>query len=146
MEKRWTIKEVAQQVHLSEDTIRYYEKEHLIHAQRGANNYRLYGQKEFERLKHISVMKYARFSLKEMKELLNLFDHPVSLECNNRSRELLANKVQDLEATIQHYQMIIDLIMSLPIPETYEECEQHYEQMKRELSNFTDTIFTDLHH
>lgn len=100
MTKKWTIKEIAQKTHLSEDTIRYYEKEQLIDPQRGVNNYRLYDQKDLARLKYISVMKYAHFSLKEMKELLNLFDHPVSLDCNNRSREFLANKVRTLETTI----------------------------------------------
>lgn len=145
MEKRRTIKEISQQVHLSEDTIRYYEKEQLIQPKRGENNYRLYGQDEFARLKYISVMKYAHFSLKEMKELLQLFDQPVSLECNNRSRELMANKITDLETTIKHYQLIIDSIKSLPIPETYEECETNYEQMKKELAEFSDTIFEDLH-
>lgn len=145
MTKKWTIKEIAQKAHLSEDTIRYYEKEQLIYPQRGTNNYRLYDQKDLSRLKYISVMKYAHFSLKEMKELLNLFDHPVSLACNNRSRELLANKVSDLETTIQHYQMIIHSIQALPIPETYEECETNYDQMKRELAEFADTIFDDLH-
>ncbi|MBO0475345.1 hypothetical protein IGL98_002974 [Enterococcus sp. DIV0840] len=145
MEKRWTIKEIARQVHLSEDTIRYYEKEDLIHPQRGENNYRLYGQNDIARLKYISVMKYAHFSLKEMKEVLNLFDQPVSLECNNRSRELMINKVNDLETMIQHYQLIINSINSLPIPKTYEECESNYEQMKKELAQFTNTIFEDLH-
>ncbi|WP_207694733.1 hypothetical protein DOK67_0000539 [Enterococcus sp. DIV0212c] len=145
MKELWTIKEVAQRIHLSEDTIRYYEKEQLIKPQRGENNYRLYGPREFERLKYISVMKYARFSLKEMKELLQLFDQPVSLECNNRSRELMANKINDLETTIKHYQLIINSIKSLPVPETYEECEENYDQMISELTEFTNTIFDDLH-
>ncbi|MEI5994532.1 MerR family transcriptional regulator [Candidatus Enterococcus mansonii] len=146
MESTWTIKEIAQRVHLSEDTIRYYEKEKLLFPKRDINNYRIYGENEFARLKYISVMKYAHFSLKEMKELLKLFDQPVSLECDQRSRKLLADKILSLETAIRHYQMIIESMNSLPIPETYEECESNFEQMKTELLLFTDTIFKDLHH
>lgn len=41
--------------------------------------------------------------------------------------------------------MIIHSIQSLPIPETYEECKTNYDQMKREIAEFADTIFFDLH-
>ncbi|MTD38280.1 MerR family transcriptional regulator [Erwinia sp. CPCC 100877] len=145
LEKMETIKAIARRTHLSEDTIRYYEKEKLICPKRGTNNYRMYGKEEFERLKYITVMKYARFSLKEMHELIKLFEQPISLECNYRSREILADKITELEKAIRHYQLIIDLTKELPIPETYEECKENYEQMREHLLTFTNAVFEEIY-
>lgn len=145
MKNTWSIKEASKLIRLSEDTIRYYEKEHLISPKRTKNNYRVFTSNDLEVLKCIRIMKYAHFSIKEMKELLRLFNQPISLECNHSSRQLLQNKISDLTETIEHYSAIIQLLKTLPIPDTYEECEQNPQQMQIEILSFTRQLFTKLY-
>lgn len=120
MQTTWTINEIAKRTKLSKDTIRYYEKEQLISPERKKNNYRLYTESDLMKLKYISVMKYARFSLKEIKEFMLLSDQKLSKECNQEGQNLLKKKRMDLEITILHYQSILMLLEQIPYPENFE--------------------------
>ncbi|MGC6770356.1 MerR family transcriptional regulator [Enterococcus sp. LJL51] len=118
MTTEWTINEIAKLTNLSKDTIRYYEKEKLITPKRSDNNYRIYSKEELFKLKYIAVMKYARFSLKEINTFMLLFDQELSEDCNQQGKTLLEKKISDLERAVRHYQAILQLLKS-PIRMTF---------------------------
>lgn len=73
MENQLHIGEVARQVGVATSMIRYYEEIGLLPpAARTENDYRIYGQKEVERLQFIQRAKALDFSLAEIKEILEL--------------------------------------------------------------------------
>ena len=70
------IQEVAWQTGFSRDTIRYYEKIGLIRTtrkQRRDNNYKEYNEEIIERLLIVKRAKNLGFSLREIKELIDLW-------------------------------------------------------------------------
>lgn len=69
------IGELSRNSGLSRDTIRWYEKIGLIgrdSTSRDTNNYRVYGQEALEKLLLIKQSKSFGFSLKEIKDMLEL--------------------------------------------------------------------------
>ena len=64
--------EVADRDRLSHRTVRYYDDEGLLTAARSAGNYRLYAERDVERLLLIRVLKPLGYTLDEMRELLQL--------------------------------------------------------------------------
>ncbi len=65
-----TVSEVSRELNISKDTLRYYDKIGLVKALRKVNNYRYYTIEKFLSLKYIQVMKYAGFSLSEIKTIM----------------------------------------------------------------------------
>jgi DNA-binding transcriptional MerR regulator len=62
---------VAQNTGLSIDTIRFYEKQALIHApRRSSAGYRVYDERDVERFRFIGRAQNLGFSLQEIRELL----------------------------------------------------------------------------
>ncbi|MCB5953603.1 MerR family transcriptional regulator [Enterococcus sp. CWB-B31] len=146
MKTMWTINEAAKMTHLSKDTIRYYEKEKLIFPERKDNNYRFYSQNDLLKLKYIVVMKYAHFSLKEIKAFLILFDQELSEACNLEGQELLKKKITDLEKTIVHYQSILDLLKQIPYPENFQELLKYWQKNNAVhfLDHFIEAVFEEI--
>lgn len=69
----FTIGALARRAGVGIDTIRYYEREHLLPApQRRASGYRDYGPDVVERLRFIRRAKDLGFTLQEIRELLVL--------------------------------------------------------------------------
>lgn len=64
---------IAKILKINPETIRYYESQKLIKKPiRLANNYRIYEENDIVRIKFILIAKNLGFSLKEIKDLLNL--------------------------------------------------------------------------
>lgn len=145
MSEKWHIKEASKQSKLSEDTIRFYEKEGLIKPGRGENGYRQYTLKEIKELKYIAVMKYARFSVKEMRSIMKLMNSPLSQECNENGQALLDKKVTDLKQTMRHYQQIIKLLQDLPLPNSFQEYFVNREIIGSFMDRFIEKIFNSIH-
>jgi DNA-binding transcriptional MerR regulator len=62
---------VAQSTGLSIDTIRFYEKQGLVHAPpRSSGGYRVYGERDVERFQFVGRAQNLGFSLQEIRELL----------------------------------------------------------------------------
>jgi DNA-binding transcriptional MerR regulator len=58
-------------------TIRFYEKEGLLSApDRTGSNYRLYGEKDFERLRFIKHCRQHGMGLSDIRQLLSCKDNP----------------------------------------------------------------------
>ena len=71
--KALTVNGVIKATGLSRETLRYYEKMELLNPQRQASNgYRVYVADDLERLEFIFRTKKAGFTIRKIRELLNL--------------------------------------------------------------------------
>lgn len=67
------IREMAERVHLSEDTLRYYEKIGLLaHVPRDSSGHRVYGSREINKIQQIMYLKASGLSLTDIRQYLEL--------------------------------------------------------------------------
>lgn len=67
------IREMAERVHLSEDTLRYYEKIGLLaHVPRDAGGHRVYSSREIKEIEQIMYLKASGLSLTDIQQYLEL--------------------------------------------------------------------------
>ena len=97
------IKQFALKYNLSNDTIRFYEKEGLLNPIRLDNGYRFYDEQCEKTIKFIIVLKQLRFSLQEIQLLITLNQQPLTNECNDSSASLFAQKITAVEKQIEFY-------------------------------------------
>lgn len=83
-----TIKEVEQELNIPRATVRFYEKEKLIHPLRNGNTYREYSDEDIVVLKKIIILRKIGLSVADIKEFL---DKNVSLQ------ELVEKNIFDLQ-------------------------------------------------
>lgn len=67
-----TIGEIAKKIHLSESTLRYYEKKGLLKVKRDENGRRIYEEMDIEWIKFIRRLKETGMPLKEIKHYSEL--------------------------------------------------------------------------
>jgi DNA-binding transcriptional MerR regulator len=107
------IGEAAQQAKLSIDTIRFYERKALIpRASRTMGQFRLYTADDVVRLTFINQMQGLGFSLREIKQLLDLRDRG-GHACRD-VRDLLSSKLAEIRDRIRNLQnlereLVLDL-------------------------------------
>ena len=89
----YTIKKITELTGLSADTLRYYEKEGIVLTKRRENGYRYYDDNDISILKYIVVMKYAGFSLAEIKSIAMMFGLEPSEECAQTVKSLLESRL-----------------------------------------------------
>lgn len=91
------IGEVAATTGFSADTLRYYEKIGLLpHIARNASDRRSYGREDLSRLAFIRRAQHMRFSLDEIRTLLQLRQH------DGRDRPQALELAEQKLATIEH--------------------------------------------
>lgn len=84
---------------LSRETLRYYEKMGLLKPQRQASNgYRLYAADDLERLEFIFKTKKAGFTIREIRELLDL-KNSVSVTCR-LGRDMAREQIRHVDEKI----------------------------------------------
>ena len=132
-----TIKETADFLGISPDTLRYYEKEGLLAPSRSAGGYRNYQPEDITILKNIVIMKYAHFTLNEMKIMEQLFTRQPGADCNDLSKAVFQGKVEQLRLAIQNYQNIIlwlqELLAMIDSPALYAENKERIQIFINEL-------------
>lgn len=106
----WSKREFCNLTQSTPDSLRHYEKLKLISPIRGENNYRAYGEEEYRKVKYIKVLQYAGFSLKEIKNILELDSLSESLQCQSETTEIFSNKTVELEAKVQIYTYVLNTI------------------------------------
>ncbi|WP_431026866.1 MerR family transcriptional regulator [Lysinibacillus sp. LZ02] len=104
------IKQFALKYDLSHDTIRFYEKEGLLHPQRLENGYRFYDVQCEKTIKFILVLKQLGFSLQEIRSLLALDKQPLSEACNNSTVSLFESKMTFVEKQIEFYTAALQVL------------------------------------
>ena len=93
------IGELAQRSGVGIDTVRYYEREHLLpRAQRLASGYRVYGDNDLKRLRFVRRAKALGFTLPEIRDLLALSDHRG--DDMSPLKTLAAQKLADVQARL----------------------------------------------
>ncbi|MEP1444028.1 MAG: MerR family DNA-binding transcriptional regulator [Hyphomicrobiales bacterium] len=103
----FTIGDLAKEFDVSLRTLRFYEDKNLIHPRRDGVT-RIYSRRDRARLKLVIMGKRVGFSLKEIKEMLDLYDLKdgqstqlkVSLKRFNEQIALLEKQKQDVEQAI----------------------------------------------
>lgn len=92
-----TIGQVARQAGVGVETIRFYEREGLIaEPARRESGYRQYGPEAVTRIRFVRHARDLGFSLKEIRELLELRVHPESSCADVRAR--VRSKIEDVES------------------------------------------------
>ena len=137
----WTIKQITQITGISADTLRYYDKAGIVTPKRHENGYRYYDETDVMILKHVVVMKYARFSLAEIKSMAELCHREPGAECNETSKRILHVKISELKRTICNYQKTIGLMEELLHMASSTEA---YLVNEERIDGFIEQIFDDI--
>lgn len=97
------IGQAAKLTALSVDSIRFYERQELLPAPtRTGGRFRLYTSSDLDRLRFIQQMQALGFSLREIKQLLDLRSH--GAKACSAIRDLVKTKLGDIHAKIIHLQ------------------------------------------
>ena len=108
------IGEVAKELGLSIDTLRYYEKMGLIKKVNKVDGKRKYSDKDVKDLNFILCMKSAGLSLKDIKKFLEYYeqgDITLNLRINmlKNQREILQREIKEKKETLDYLNYKIDL-------------------------------------
>ena len=89
-------------------TLKFYEKEGLIDKpRRTSNGYRKYPDEVIDRIKFIKIAKNAGFTLKDIKELINLRKRRVSCK---KGRDVALAKCSQLKEKKKEIQTMIKIL------------------------------------
>lgn len=91
-----TIKEVEEKTGLARSSIRFYEKEKLIHPIKDTSNgYRDYTEKDVENIKKIAYLRTLGISIENIQEIVN---HKIELQAIiEKQYKILSNQIEELE-------------------------------------------------
>ena len=91
-----TIKEVEEKTGIVRSSVRFYEKEKLIHPVRNnRNGYREYTEEDVQNIKKIAYLRTLGISLENIHRII---DHEVSLQVVlERQADALESQIADLE-------------------------------------------------
>lgn len=119
-ESRMTIKEVAEKYHISQDTLRYYERVKMIpEVTRTASGIRDYQEEDLKWVELAICMRSAGLPIEAMIEYVNLFQQgnetiPARLELLYNQIEILKLKKKQIDETmnklsykISHYEVAL---------------------------------------
>ena len=106
----WTVKQMAEKTGFAIDSLRYYDKLGIVSPERKENGYRYYSERDYVLLQFVTVMKYANFTLSEIKTVTSTVFAEPSIECNRINRDLLSCKRTELGEAIKNYKNIIKLV------------------------------------
>jgi len=96
----YRIGDVKEQLSISADTLRYYEKIKLLPPiARTDSGIRQYDDRDLSRLRFIQRAQKMNFSLAEIANLLKMREDPQ--HAKNEVRELTANKLSDIECHLE---------------------------------------------
>lgn len=115
------ISELARELNVKVDTIRYYEKIGLIpEAKREENGYRVYPEEYVELIRFILSCKENGFTLKEIKDIMNLMGS--SEGDKNNLKEPIRKKIKDIENKIHQLQKFKEELKELLYECNFNEC------------------------
>lgn len=101
------IKEVMELSGLSRRTLQYYDDTRLMDNRRTAENYRLYGDEDLQRLWEIILYKEMGFKLDEIRKLLNLDEHDMSDLLKKRAASI-EQEIEELQRMLAFIEKVID--------------------------------------
>jgi DNA-binding transcriptional MerR regulator len=95
---------------IPKDTLRYYDRLGLVSPARGENRYRSYTEQDIVDLQYIETMKYADFTLAEIRQF---FDYRRSLASEDdcvHIEQLFENKKREYAQKIKAYEAMASLV------------------------------------
>lgn len=96
----YRIGEIAKLADVTPDTIRYYEKQQMMdHEVRTEGGFRLYTDKDLQRLKFIRHARQLGFTLESIRELLSIRIDPEHHTCQE-SKSIVQSRLSEVEARI----------------------------------------------
>jgi DNA-binding transcriptional MerR regulator len=106
-DRTWTISEISSEFGVTPRTLRYYEELGLLSPERSQDNgQRLYTRRDRARLKLVLRGRRFGFSLKDLKELLDLYDtDPTRKEQIRRTLEVGAKRIEEIDEMIRELQV-----------------------------------------
>jgi len=111
----FTIKQTAEQIGITEDTIRYYEKIALLpRADRKDNGHRIYRRKDIDTIRLISCLKKTGMSLEEMRPFLAVSvdadpaEYPELAERMRSHREYIVSQIASLQQVVDFIDMKLE--------------------------------------
>ncbi|URN98908.1 Zn(2+)-responsive transcriptional regulator [Leclercia adecarboxylata] len=100
----YRIGEIAKLADVTPDTIRYYEKQQMMeHEIRTEGGFRLYTDKDLQRLKFIRHARQLGFTLESIRELLSIRIDPEHHTCQE-SKSIVQTRLSEVEARIEELQ------------------------------------------
>lgn len=113
-----TIKEVSEKYNISQDTLRYYEKEGLINPVPRVSGIRNYGKAEIDNIEFIICMRNAGLSVNVLKENINLIRQGDKTAEKRREllieqREIVKKRMEDLNKAYERLNYKIDSYYSV---------------------------------
>ena len=107
------IGELAALFNISNDTLRFYEKNNILKpSQRSANGYRLYSNDDKEKLAFVLQAKSVGFSLIEISELLFIDVNKNNKTCND-AKAIVNRKLQQVQAKLAELARLEEALKSL---------------------------------
>lgn len=105
----YTMMQVCRKLDLTYQTLKYYCNEGLVpNVKRDENNRRIFDEHDVNWINDLTCLKKCDFSIKEMKEYLNLcLEGPSTIPIR---KEMLKKKRSDLEQYIKQLEESIDYI------------------------------------
>ena len=107
--ERLSIKQVSEQLQISKDTLRYYDKLKLVCPKRGDNNYRYYSGDDLLNLQYIQVLCFTGFTLSEVSQLFRYMkscdtdNFPFLLDIIKKRKEKLAKRIVVFQYMIEYF-------------------------------------------
>ena len=107
-----TVSELASQVDVNPQTVRYYEREGLLEEpQRTESGYRDYDESAVDRLRFIGDAKEIGFTLKQIRQLLGL-DAEAPQSCAH-VEAMIGERLEELEARLKSMRRMKTLLKEL---------------------------------
>lgn len=129
------IQQVSQQLNLSKKAIMLYEQKGLIQPQKDQYGYRVYQDKDIERLIQIKCLRQLDFSISQIKDIL--FHHQYDIF--DFKKEEYEKKIFEMETSLQYIDEVKENLMQ---KQSLEYLSHHLEQVKqlKEINSSTQTI------
>jgi len=142
----WTIRQMAQLTGISTDSLRYYDKSGIVSPKRAENGYRYYSETDYLHLQYVAVLKYAHFSLSEIKAVITSMSSvafEACDECNRNNLAIFGRKRKELLEMAHNYQSIAKLIDNLlPMMNGSEAYLENEQQIKAYVQGIYEQIST----
>lgn len=108
--KKYSIQQVSELLYMSKDTLRYYDKLKLVSPSRGENLYRYYTEQDILDLQYIETMKYADFTLAEIRQFFSYQRSLASEKDCLKIERLLEDKKLEYKQKIKAYRAMVTLV------------------------------------
>ncbi|MDR1094439.1 MAG: MerR family transcriptional regulator [Clostridiales bacterium] len=105
-----SVQEVSAALGIPKDTLRYYDKLGLVSPRRGENKYRRYTDRDMLDLQYVEILKYADFSLVQIRQFFNYMRCLASAgDCDNIQKMFERKKANYIQR-IKTYKAMLGLV------------------------------------